>query len=200
MSFVSPLRCGLLGLVLVLSGCLLMLPSRGLHQLKVLDGTVNVTAPKGYCIDKDASVALGPTIVVLIGRCVAGVQVAAAVVTLTIGAPASAGVLSEGPEALGGFFASKDGLTVLARDGDPEHVAVLQTQTADNALLLHVNDQLAGEYWRAITAIKGRLVTISASGVLGAPLTPDEGLKLVTEMMELLAKRNPIRPVPAPKG
>ncbi len=195
-------RCGvgLMGLAqtLTLAGCLLALPTGGVHQITVLDGSVNVQAPQGYCIDQEASASLGPAIVVLIGRCTVAGQVAAAVVTLTIGAPASAGVLLAGPDALGQFFASRDGRTVLARDGDPAHVTVLQTQISGSALLLHVNDQTAGEYWRAISAINGRLVTISASGVEGAPLTPGQGLDLVRETMELLAKRNPVRPKSAP--
>ena len=80
---------------------------------------------------------------------------------------------------------------MLSRDGVAGHVVVLQALAAKGALLLHVKDQTAGEYWRAITAIKGRLVTISASGAEGAPLTSDQGLKLVRGMVEMLDKRNP---------
>lgn len=200
MPIVSLQRCGLFVVFLALAGCIVSLPARGLQQIQVLDGSVNVQAPPGYCIDRQASVSIGRAIVVMIGRCVYERNIAAAVVTLTIGAPASAGVLIEGPDALGQFFASAAGRAVLARDGDPTHVVVVQTKTVGVALLLHVKDQMAGEYWRAITSIKGRLVTISASGVKGVPLTPDQGLKLVRDTMELLQKRNPARPVLAPHG
>lgn len=184
--------------LLALAGCMISLPMQGVHQLNVLEGTVKIRAPRGYCIDKNASASLGPAIVVLIGRCAAWYPVAPAVVTLTIGAPASAGVLQEGPDVLARYFASEPGRGVLARDGDPTHVEVIETRIADQALLLHVRDLLTGEYWRAITAIKGRLVTISASGVEGAPLASDRGLKLVEDTMQLLVNRNPVKPEPAP--
>ena len=176
--------------MLAVTGCTLTLPSAGLRELTVLDGAVRVAAPPGYCIDKDASVALGPAVVVMIGRCTYGGRVAAAVVTLTIGAPASAGVLVEGPDVLGTFFTSAQGRRILARDGNPGHVQILKQQVFAGALLLHLDDRISGAYWRAITAIKGRLVTISASGTAQAPLTAAQGLALVQDMTLLLAKRN----------
>ena len=172
----------------------------GLHETPVLHGALKVAAPQGYCIDPKASVAHGDAITVLMGRCTAGGGVAAAMVSITIGPPASAGVLVAGPDALAQFFTSTAGRKVLARDGVAGHVVVLQAKVDGDSLLLHVNDQTAGEYWRAITAIKGRLVTISASGVEEAPLTPDQGLKLVRDELRLLNKRNPEKVLPASKA
>jgi hypothetical protein len=100
---------------------------------------------------------------------------------------------------LADFFASAAGRKVLARDGDPDHVQIVQTQSADRGLLLHLRDQVAGDYWRAITAIKGRLVTISASGVAGAPLTSAQARALVTDTMALLDQRNATKPA-SPKA
>ena len=133
----------------------------------------------------------------LIGRCTAKGGVAAALVSVTVGGPASAGVLLAGPDALAKFLTSTAGRRMLSRDGLAGHVVVMQALAAEKSLLLHLKDQTAGEYWRAITAINGRLVTISASGAEGAPLTPDQGLKLVRGMVELLAKRNPDKAIPA---
>jgi hypothetical protein len=178
----------MVAVMLALTSC--TLPGVGLRELTVMDGEVQVTAPPGYCIDKDASVSLGPAVVVMIGRCTYGGEAAAAVLTLTIGAPASAGVLIEGPNVLGAFFTSTPGRRILARDGNPGHVQILQQQIAGNSLLLHLNDRVSGDYWRAITAIKGRLVTISAAGTAQAPLTAAQGLALVQDMMRLLVQRN----------
>ena len=105
-----------LGVSLALMGCEAVPTGQNLHELAVLDGAITVAAPKGYCIDKDASVSRGAATVLLIGRCNDQGQVAAAVVTLTIGGPASAGVLAAGPQALGEYFASNAGRKVLARD------------------------------------------------------------------------------------
>lgn len=169
----------------------------GMHEVTVLDGAVKISAPPGYCIDPKASVSRGKAVVILIGRCTAKGGVAAALVSTTVGAPASAGVLIAGPKALAQYFTSVQGRRVLARDGVAGHVVVLQAAVQDSSLLLHVKDQTAGEYWRAITAIRGRLVTISASGAEGAPLTSAQGLKLVQDMLDLLKKRNPDQAIPA---
>ncbi len=190
MPVLPQLRRAVLALCLAVMGCDSATTGTDLHELAVLGGAITVAAPKGYCIDKKASVARGSATVLLIGRCNTQGQVAAAVVTLTIGGPASAGVMVAGPQALGAFFASSAGRKVLARDGEADHVQILQTQSAGRGLLLHLNDQVAGEYWRAITAIKGRLVTISASGVEGAPLTPAQARVLVMDTMALLDQRN----------
>jgi hypothetical protein len=183
-----------LGVSLALMGCEAVPTGQNLHELAVLDGAITVAAPKGYCIDKDASVSRGAATVLLIGRCNDQGQVAAAVVTLTIGGPASAGVLAAGPQALGEYFASNAGRKVLARDGDADHVKIVQMQSDGRGLLLHLNDDVAGDYWRAITGLKGRLVTISASGVAGAELTPPQARALVTDTMALLEKRNGVKP------
>ena len=188
------LRFAVFALCLALMGCDPATTGQNLHEIAVLKGAITVAAPQGYCIDKMASVAVGSATVLLIGRCNDQGKVAAAVVTLTIGGPASAGVLVAGPKALVEFFASDSGRKVLARDGDPDHVQIVQTQSAGRGLLLHLHDQVAGDYWRAITAIKGRLVTISASGVAGAPLTPAQARALVTDTLALLDKRNGIKP------
>lgn len=168
-----------------------VLPGAGLHEISILDKTVTIAAPQGYCIDPKTSVVRGDAVVVLIGRCTARGGVAAALVSLTVGAPASAGVLIAGPDALAKFFTSPAGRRLLARDGKAAHVAVTRALVGGNTLYLHVEDRQAGEYWRAITAIKGRLVTVSASGTEDAPLTPEQGLKLVQDTIRLLAERNP---------
>ena len=186
-----------LAVLVTLAGCDLPTTGAGLQETTLLGGTLKIAAPQGYCIDSKASVARGSAIVVLIGRCTAKGGVAAALVSLTVGAPASAGVLLAGPDVLAKFLTSTAGRRMLARDGVAGHVMVLRALVAKGSLLLHLKDQTAGEYWRAITAIKGRLVTISASGAEGTPLTPDQGLKLVRGMVEMLDIRNPYKAVPA---
>ncbi len=197
MPIAATLRRSLLVAQMALAACDGADPGLGMHETKVLHGAIKVASSPGYCIDPKASVVRGDAITVLMGRCTARGGVAAAVVSITIGPPASAGVLLAGPDALAQFFTSGSGRRVLSRDGVAGHVVVVQARVDAGSLLLHVNDQTAGEYWRVITAIKGRLVTISASGAEGAPLTPDQGLKLVRDELSLLNKRNPDKVIPA---
>ena len=183
-------RLALTSLV-VLMACDATTNSPGPKQVTVLGGTLQINAPAGYCIDAAASRELGGGAVVLIGRCTPAGLVAAALVTVTIGKPASGGVMLAGPQVLAGFLASEKGRRALSRDGVADHVLVVQSQTKGDALLLHLIDLAAGEYWRAITAIGGRLITISASGAAGVPLTPAEGKDLVQATLRLLHPTNP---------
>ncbi|MEO6299023.1 MAG: hypothetical protein ABIV25_10445, partial [Paracoccaceae bacterium] len=136
---------------LVVAACDIV--ASGPQQVVVLNGTFHVAAPSGYCVDTKASQGRADTAVVLIGRCTAGGQVAAALVSVTIGKSASGGAILAGPAVLGQYFASPDGRRALARDGKPDHVQVVATAAAEGTLYLHLNDLIAGEYWRAITTV-----------------------------------------------
>ena len=103
----------LLGLLLLVAGCDAVAPTT--RQVAVLDGAIHVRAPQFYCVDTQSARGGGDTAVVLIGRCTEGGQVAAALVTVTVGRAASAGVMLAGAEALRGFMASPAGRRVLAR-------------------------------------------------------------------------------------
>ena len=176
--------------LMALAACDLASTLSGPKQVSVLNGQIHVAAPSGYCIDSQASKVAADTAVVLIGRCTAAGQVAAALVTVTIGKSASAGVMLAGPAVLGQYLASTPGRKALARDGKPAHVLVVATVAEQDTLFLHLNDLAAGDYWRAIIGVRGRLVTVSASGAQGAPLTPDQGRKLVQDTVQALKSGN----------
>jgi hypothetical protein len=157
----------------------------------VLGGEINVLAPPFYCVGQQASRTQDDTAVVLIGRCTNNGNVAAALLTVTIGRFASGGVMLAGAERLRQFLGSTAGRKALSRTGRAGDVQVLQSGVVDGTLLLHLNDRVAGEYWRAIIGIKGRLVTVSASGAEGAPLTPEAGRRLVDATVAALITANP---------
>lgn len=190
------LRSRVLGwlLVLALAGC--DLPVDSVHQVTVLGGEITVKAPQFYCVSEQSSRSSADTAVVLIGRCAENGSVAAAVLTVTIGRFASGGVMLAGAEKLREFLRSPAGRKALARTGRAGDVAVLQSGVVDGTLMLHLNDRVAGEYWRAIIGIKGRLVTISASGAGGSPLVPQDGQRLVEETVAALIRANPATKAP----
>lgn len=187
--FTTPvLRCVLLA-ALVLAGCDAGGPVA--REVAVLGGEIHVRAPQFYCVDTQTARSAADSAVVLIGRCTAGGQVAAALVTVTIGRAASGGVMLAGTEALRAFMSSPAGRRALARSGRAEDVEVLESGVIGDRLLLHLNDRSAGDYWRAVIGIKGRLVTISASGSDEVPLTPNAGRQLVDQTVEALIAANP---------
>ena len=173
-----------------LTGC--DLPQDATRQVAVLGGEVRVRAPQFYCVDTKSAISVADTAVVLIGRCNASGQVAAALVTVTVGRSASAGVMLASTEALRDFMSSTTGRRALSRSGRAADVEVLESGVLDDRLMLHLKDRLAGEYWRAIIGVEGRLITISASGAEGVPLTPEEGRKLVEQTVAALRDANPV--------
>lgn len=167
------------------------LPGTAPRQVRVLNGEITVRAPQFYCVDQQASRTRDDTAVVLIGRCTDNGHVAAALLTVTLGRFASGGVMLAGAERLRQFLGSPSGRKALSRSGRAADVQILQSGVVDGTLLLHLNDKMAGEYWRAIIGIKGRLVTISATGAEDAPLTPEDGRRLVEATVAALIKLNP---------
>ena len=172
----------------------------GLTAVTVLNGAVTVAAPSGYCVNKDKAQQTKDTAVVLIGRCLASGLVAPAVISVSVGPAGSGGVMVAGDAALARFFGGPDGLSLLARSGKAKDVALIETRSAPGALLIHLKDAALGSYWRAITALNGRLVTISATGTGtgtgtgGVALDENVSLGVVQQTLGVLQAANPAAP------
>ena len=80
---------------------------------------------------------------------------------------------------------------MLSRNGRAQDVQVRQAVGRPDAFLMRLTDRAVGDYWRAVTGIGGRLVTISATGAEGTPLSPEEGRKLVDAAVLALRTANP---------
>lgn len=187
---------GMAALALLLAGCvadpaaLAGGGSGAVRSAAVLDGAFTVAAPRGYCIAPGAGRQGEDSAVVLIGRCPGETSVPPAVLTVSVGAAGSAGVLSGGGAALTAYFQSNPGRATLSRSGKAADVHIVEAVGRGNTFYLRVSDRLAGDYWRAILGLGGRLVTVSASGAEGLPLTPDEGRKLVESAVARLVAAN----------
>ena len=72
----------------------------------------------------------------------------------------------------------------------PPSIRVIEAIGAGDALLLHLTDREVGEYWRGVVGVKGRLVTVSATGTPGVPLSPAEGRKLIDRLLAAMASAN----------
>ena len=187
----GPLR---LGLALLLALGLAACDTGGLTAVSVLNGAVTVAAPDGYCISTDQVQQSKDTAVVLIGRCLASGLVAPAVISVSVGPAGSGGVIVAGDAALASFFGGPDGLSLLARSGKAKDVALIETRAAPGALLIHLKDTSLGSYWRAVTALNGRLVTISATGTGGVALDEAASLGAVRQTLAVLQAANPAAP------
>ncbi len=156
----------------------------------LLDGAIRVAGPHGYCVDPAATRELGDTAVVLLGRCKDALGVTPALLTVAVGPTASSGVLAAGGAALTTYFTSSEGRATLSRMGRAGDVAVVEAVGVGDAYLLHLQDRAAGDYWRAVVGLNGRLVTISANGAQGTPLAQSEGRILVDSTLAALRRTN----------
>lgn len=181
-------------LALLLAGCTgidLAAPIGGANRgIVVLNGAVSVAPPAGYCADPNVSARGGDSAVVLMGRCNATSKALPALMTASIGAAGSGAALQAGPVALTSFFSSDQGRAMLASSGDANDVRVTTSQIEGDALLLQLDDVALGAYWRAILALRGRLVMLSATSVQSVPLAPQDGRILVSKTIASLRKAN----------
>ena len=178
---------GLLG-VLLLAGC--VTGGAGPRSVALLDGAIVAAAPAGYCLAPGAGRRSDDGAVVLMGRCTATSGADPAVLTLSVGPAGSAGAMAAGGEGLAAYFTSTEGRGALSRRGRADDVSVLAAVGEAEAFLLHVRDAAVGDYWRAVTGIRGRLVTVSASGPEGQALPEGKGRALVEAAVAALRRAN----------
>lgn len=179
---------GFLG-VLALAGCVAA-TGGGIRSVALLDGAVTAAAPAGYCIAPGAGQRQADSAVVIMGRCSAAGTAVPALLTLTVGQAGSAGAMAGGGEALAAYFTSVPGRTALSRSGRAGDVEVLSASGADGAFLLRVRDRMAGEYWRGLAGLRGRLVSVTAAGPEGVTLDPAQGRALVEAALLALRRAN----------
>lgn len=180
---------GLIG-ILLLAGCMTT-QGAGIRQVALLDGAMVAAAPAGYCIAPGAGQRQADSAVVIMGRCSAAGTAAPAVLTLTVGQAGSAGAMAAGGVALAEYFTSEAGRAALSRSGRAGDVQVLAASEVDRAFLVQVRDREAGEYWRGIAGLRGRLVTVTAAGPSDdAPLPAATGRALVEAALAALRRAN----------
>ncbi|WP_347312355.1 hypothetical protein [Defluviimonas sp. SAOS-178_SWC] len=175
------------------------------RAIAVSGGAVVVTGPQGYCIDRSAVRDRPDAAFVLFGTCAALSGSASA------GQPArpallTAAVLPNAPEApalaasfpvLAAFFRSAPGRAALSRSGKGEAVEVLDVTSKDDVLFLHVKDSSAAtgpavdaDYWRAVLALRGRMVTLSALGLKDRPLSSSEKRRVLEALVAQMRAAN----------
>ena len=176
--------------LVALSGCQFE-PGTGVaRSAPVLDGAIQIGVPAGYCIDGGASREARDGAVILMGRCTDEAKAIPALLSVSIGQGGSAGVMTAGGPALAAYFASAQGRATLSRDGRPSDIRVIEALSAGDAFLLHLTDRSIGEYWRAVIGLKGRLVTISATGTPDLPLGPADGRKVLNAAIDAMRRAN----------
>lgn len=181
-----------LGLILLLGGCVAgeIGFSGSSRATPILGGQVNLGVPRGYCMDPAASQVAEDSAVMIIGRCSDAGAEAPAAITATVGEAGSAAVLAAGVPALSAYFASDEGRAALSREGVAEAVVVQEIRSSDGVLSLHLTDRALGDYWRAVMAARGRLVTLAVTSPDGQPLSSDQGKALLDTAVQAMQSAN----------
>ena len=171
---------GLLGLGL--AGC--AIPEGGLsnfaapaqREALLAAGTMKVSAPRGYCVDREATQTRADGGFVLFGSCAALYPLRSltwpehpvALAAMVKGAGPETPLRKSFP-ALESFFGSAAGRAALSRTGVSESVKILGFRREGDVLLIQLSDSspasggaMAQTYWRALASIGGRMVSLSA--------------------------------------
>lgn len=182
----AALACGLaLAACVAAPGPSALPPGRAL----VMDG-VSIVPPRGYCIDPGSRRSTETAAVVLMGRCAAGESRSPAVITVTVGRPGTAGIMAAGGAEVARFAASPDGRATLSETGRAADLQLISARGQGQAVILNLADRQLGTYWRALTGLKGHLVSISATGARGTPLAPEEGRAILDAALTALERAN----------
>ncbi|WP_376875527.1 hypothetical protein [Albirhodobacter sp. R86504] len=170
-----------LALVFALSGCAVTqeggLASPAKRDVLLAAGTMKFTAPRGYCVDAQATRATADGGFALFGSC-ASLNPLRSFSRPKLPVALAAMVTGAGPEqplrqsfpALERFFQSRAGRAALSRTGDASTVALIELRREGDILMIHLTDtsvmtdsaQMSETYWRALASIGGRMVSLSA--------------------------------------
>lgn len=200
------LRLGALALaLLLLAGCfetetLGALGPRGAtasgpNAVSVLGGAVTVAGPEAWCIDESATRESETSAFVLMLRCRPGGRPAPVFGIVITDMRVPEGDRQQQLEALAGFLVTEAGRGQLSRRGRAADVAIAATRQRDGALWLHLTDtgnpeQFLPEYLRVVMPLAGRLVTISALSLHGAPVGAAAAEAAMADLIAVLRRRN----------
>jgi hypothetical protein len=180
-------------------------PSPAPLRVTVDGGAVAVTGPSGYCIDRAASRADAAGAFLLLGSCAAlgggraRPETGPAMLTATVANRSSgAGIGPEGFDELIAFFGSEPGRAALSRTGRAETVRLVSAEKRGRAVYLQIEDSAAAPgqtiapvYWRAIVALRGRMVTLSALSNSAAPVSPGDLRNVLEAFVDRMTAANP---------
>lgn len=177
-------------LLAVLSACS-GLNEAAVTRIPVLNGSVTLAAPRGYCIDPTALRESPRGAFVLFGSCAAlapgpfaPAPTPLAVLSAAVSVPRGETVpsLAGAADRLAGYVTSPAGRRALSRGGNADSVQVLRSGFDDGVFYIRLRDdstiagpRVAPEYWRAIFDINQRMITLSVLALDGAPIDEATG-------------------------
>lgn len=175
-----------------------MVSRKAPESIRLSDGTV-VAGPRGWCVDPSTTRAGPETAVVVLGSCAAIAGNASApepsvpgIVTVSL--EREKGEVPNARE-LAAYLATKQGRALLALDGRPESVRILETLVKGDKVFLRFRDKsvspgTSSETWRALFDLGGRFASVSLYAQEGEAIDRDEGFAAISDQVDRLAAVN----------
>lgn len=155
--------------------------------LKVFDGQFVVRGPAQFCPDPTTLSEKGDAATVLLGRCTQDADAPPSVLTVTIGAAGSGSVMLAGGAELSGLFTSTAGRAMLSARGRATDIDVRRALERKGALYLLLSERGRPAYWRGMSDVSGRLVSIA---LRGDGLSTEQAFDLVETAVKSVRRAN----------
>jgi len=167
----------------------------GPAAVAVLDGSVTVAGPAGYCVDDTATRESDNEAFVLLVRCAATRRNSPVLSATVTGMMAPGTAEADNLSRLGTYLETSAGRAQLSRTGSAADVSILRAQVVDGALWLRIDDSgnpdtFEPGYWRAILPVAGRVVTLSVLSAQAHPVDEERGLMVLRDFTAAMRNRN----------
>ncbi len=174
-------------------------------KMAVADGKLTIAAPHGFCVDAEASHETGDGAFVLFGSCaslakstLAARPKAPAILTAYVSDGAPPGdEFAASFQPMARFLTSEAGRKALSRAGKARTVVIRQIVADRDVLYIRATDSAAlegqdvePEYWRALFALKGQIVTLSVLGLADKPLSGADKRALLDQFVRKVRAEN----------
>ncbi len=171
-------------------------------QVQVMSKAFTIAGPRGYCVDPGATRDSAEGAFAILGSCAVisgnprdATPATPAILTASV-TPATGPLDDAALDRLTAFFSTGAGRAALARADDAGDVTLIDLDRDDGLVLVHAQDgddsgDVAGDYWRAVFATAGQLVTVTVSGFREAPLDDKTGAALARGFVKAIRRANP---------
>ena len=164
------------------------------REIRIAGSAITVSGPRGFCIDRAAtSGEPQEQAVVVLSSCrelgsgfLAHEPEAPAILTAAVAPDGTRLDIVSSADQMRAFFATERGRAALSRESKAATVTVMESFLAEDAYFLRLSDSapfpggdVSRDYWRAILAVDGRVLTASVYGTGGGPLARNDGIRLL---------------------
>lgn len=185
---------------LLVSGCVMPGPTAGVSQGKnggqsvvrqsLTVGGLSLVGPSGFCPLPRTRQRVAGADFVAFAPCGGDTG---AILAATIGGGGSAAGIVLKQSVLAPYFETEEGKAALRGAGSRDQISVHEVADYKGAVVLRLTREAkvkAGDSWRALMQIEGRLVTLSVRPRQGLSIAVPDGRRLITRFVDAMRNAN----------